>query len=238
MSPNIMVIVPARGGSKRLPGKNLLEIGGKSLFVRIDDVVSQANLGAQIFLTTDDRSMAAAGERLGWVVPFLRPDELATDNATTTDAILHLLDWHLAQAKKDPQIVMVLQPTSPYRRAESLINAVERLRIDPSIDSVVGMCAIHRPIHGVFVIDEESTAVSVAEGDSRSPFYVSNGALFAIRTTAFRREKSLYAGRMVPLVMDQKQSQDIDTEDDLKFVNALLDTDIKPRACRAEPTKN
>ena len=222
-----IVIVPARGGSKRLPGKNRLEIGGKSMFARIDDVVSAAQLDVPIYLTTDNPDLAADGESLGWNIPFLRPSELATDIANTTDAILHLLDWRLANGAMDPEVIIVLQPTSPFRTASTLTSAVTFLREDQSVNSVVGMQTVDRPLHGVFVIGSDFIAEPAIKNDSRTPFYIANGALFATRTAAFRQERSLYADRILPLVMDQKQSVDIDTLDDLKLAEAIQDVDIQ-----------
>ena len=225
-----IVIVPARGGSKRLPGKNRLEIGGKSLFARINDVVSAAQLDVPIYLTTDHPDLAADGESLGWKIPFLRPSELASDVASTTDAILHLLDWRVANGATDPEVIIVLQPTSPFRMASTLTSAVTFLKDDQSINSVVGMQAVDRPLHGVFVIGKDSIAEPVIKNDYRAPFYIANGALFATRAAAFRQERSLYADRILPLVMDQKQSVDIDTPDDLKLAEAIHDVDIQSYA--------
>ncbi len=224
--------MPARGGSKRLPGKNRLEIGGKSMFARIDDVVSAAQLNTPIYLTTDHPDLAADGEALGWNIPFLRPSELATDVASTTDAILHLLDWRVANGATDPEVIIILQPTSPFRTASTLASAVKFLKDDKSINSVVGMQAVDRPLHGIFVAGSDSMAEPVIANDSRAPFYIANGALFATRTAAFRRERTLYADRILPLVMDQKQSVDIDTPDDLKFAEAIQDVDIQSYAAQ------
>ena len=234
MYPKEIVIVPARGGSKRLPGKNRIQIGGKSMFARIDEVVSAAQLDAPIYLTTDHPDLAAEGESLGWNIPFRRPPELASDAASTNDAILHLLDWRVANGATDPEIIIVLQPTSPFRTASALASAATLLKEDQSINSVVGMQAVDRPLHGVFVIGSDSIAQSVIKNDYRAPFYIANGALFATRTAAFRRECSLYADRILPLVMDQKQSVDIDTVDDLKLAEAIQDVDMRTFAAQVE----
>jgi CMP-N-acetylneuraminic acid synthetase len=134
MSYELLIIVPARGGSKRLPGKNLMPLGGETLLSRVNIAVRELNLAATVMLTTDDTMIAAEGKRLGWLVPFMRPDELATDAATTNDAIVHLLDWRNKNGQMDPELIMVLQPTSPFRRGSALAQA-ELIRKRDDVDS-------------------------------------------------------------------------------------------------------
>ena len=87
------------------------------------------SLDAPVLLTTDDESIAVEGRNLGWTVPFIRPPELSGDEATSVDAVLHLLDWRIAQGKSDPRMVMLLQTTSPLRGGESLAAAVALMEI-------------------------------------------------------------------------------------------------------------
>ena len=139
MLSDLMIIVPARGGSKRVPGKNLKQLGGLSLLARVDASVSDSRLKAEVVLTTDDSAIAAEGARLGWSVPFMRPGALATDAASTNSAILHLLNWRNANGESDPKYIMVLQPTSPFRSGLSLARAMALMTERDDVDSVVGM---------------------------------------------------------------------------------------------------
>jgi CMP-N,N'-diacetyllegionaminic acid synthase len=216
----LLIMVPARGGSKRLPGKNLRTIGGRSLLAHTAEAVSQSGLKEPIVLTTDDAAIADEGKRLGWIVPFMRPAELAMDHVLTIDVVLHLLDWH-QKNHGDPAMVMVLQPTSPLRSGKVLAEAVVRMRSDPTIDAIVGMRAVHQPVAGIFALDQSGAAQSIRPDDHRRPCYLPNGALYLTRTAALRRDRSLYAGRVVPHVMDDVQSVDIDTEMDLRIAELL-----------------
>ena len=237
MSLDLIIIVPARGGSKRLPGKNLMRLGGQSLLARVEASVRDSALDAEIFLTTDDSAIAAEGSRLGWSVPFMRPDELATDEASTNSAILHLLDWRKESGKADPEHIMVLQPTSPFRSGASLARAMTLIKERDDIDSVVGMKRIDRPALGLFLVDEEGIAKSICPNDEQTPVYISNGALFLTKTRQFRKNLSLYAGRLGALMMDDLQSIDIDTQEDFAMASALVNAEIEPKAELAAPSR-
>ena len=237
MPKELMIVVPARGGSKRLPGKNLKLLGGQSLLARVASSVKESGLEADVVLTTDDDAIAAEGRRLGWSVPFIRPDELATDVASTNSAILHLLDWHNANGETDPEYIMVLQPTSPFRSGSSLARAVALMGERGDIDSVVGMKRIDRPALGLFLVDGDGLAESICPDDAQTPVYISNGALFLTKTALFRRELSLYAGRVASLVMDDLHPVDIDTPEDFVIASALLNVEIEPIAELAPPSR-
>jgi CMP-N,N'-diacetyllegionaminic acid synthase len=230
----LLIMVPARGGSKRLPGKNLRKIAGRSLLEHTAEAVAQSGLSAPVMLTTDDTAIADEGRRLGWIVPFMRPAELAMDHVPTIDVVLHLLDWH-QKNYGDPTMVMVLQPTSPLRSGKVLAEAVARMRNDATIDSIIGMRAVHLPAAAIFTLDQSGAAQSIRPDDHRRPCYLPNGALYLTRATALRRERSLYAGRIVPQVMDDMQSVDIDTEIDLRIAEALYDAGLGAGAQQAEP---
>ena len=110
-----LIVVPARGGSKRWPGKNLKALDGRSLISRVAEAIMEAGLKARSILTTDDAMIAAEGRRVGLEVPFLRPAAISADTSTTVDVVLHALDWYKKTNGVDPRNVVVLQPTSPLR---------------------------------------------------------------------------------------------------------------------------
>ncbi len=233
-APSLLIVVPARGGSKRLPGKNIKLLAGKSLLAYTADAITASGLKVPVILTTDDDAIAAEGERLGWIVPFRRPPELASDNATTTEAVLHTLDWYKNTHGHDMDAVMVLQPTSPFRGGACLVAAVELLRTRPEVDSVIAMTALHLPPARLYFADEDGLGSQLAI-DARRPVYVPNGALYLTRSTALRQQNTLYAGRILPLPVDKRRAIDIDTEKDWHLAEALLKAGLPPETSDFTP---
>ncbi len=216
-----LIIVPARGGSKRLPGKNLKRLGDRSLLAHTADAIKRSGLVAPVLLTTEDDAIAAEGKRLGWQVPFRRPAELADDRATTVAAALHTLDWYQSEYGADPDTTMLLQPTSPFRGGACLAAAVALLAERADIDSVIAMTESHIPAARLYVAGPEAVATALSD-DRRAPVYLPNGALYLCRTSALRRDRTLYAGAIYPLVLEGARSIDIDTPADWAVAEAVL----------------
>lgn len=218
---SLLILVPARGGSKRLVNKNVRPLAGCSLIARTADAIAESGLDAPVLLTTDDDAIAAEGERAGMLVPFRRPAELADDTAPTIDAVLHGLDWFRDEHGNEPDAVMVLQPTSPLRGGAILRAAVARLAARPDIDSVVAMTAVGLPANRMYFANAKGCAEEISD-DRRYPIYMPNGALYLARTDRVRAELTLYAGTVLPLVLDPARAIDIDTEEDWRLAEALL----------------
>jgi CMP-N,N'-diacetyllegionaminic acid synthase len=228
LSPSLLIIVPARGGSRRLPGKNRKMLAGKSLLARTADVINEASLGAPVLLTTDDEQTAADGKKFGWMVPFLRPGELATDESPTIDAVIHALDWYRDQGRgADPASIMVLQPTSALRGARCLTVAYELLRTRADVDSIVAMTAIDLPVNHMYLCGKDGLASPVLN-DNRKPVYVPNGALYLARTSAVRGARSLYTSKLLPIVIDKLRAIDIDTDIDWRLAEAAFAAGLPP----------
>lgn len=217
----LLIIVPARGDSKRLPGKNIKLLAGKSLLAYTAESITQAALDAPVILSTDDDDIAAEGERLNWLVPFRRPAELAHDTAPTIDAVIHALDWFRDQNGSDPEAVMVLQATSPLRGNSCLIEAVEALKSREDVDSVISMTPVHVSPRQLYFTDAKGIGIPVSE-DNRQPVYAPNGALYLTRCDKLREENSLYAGNILLLKISSEQAIDIDTQADFRFAEATL----------------
>jgi CMP-N-acetylneuraminic acid synthetase len=231
----LLIIVPARGGSKRLPQKNLRPLAGKSLLAHTAEAIAGAGLGAPVLLSTDDDAIAAEGRRLDWLVPFRRPAELATDAAPTVAAVLHALDWFRAEKGSDPGAVMILQPTSPFRGAACLNAALAALARRPDIDSVIAMTALHLPPARIFAAEADGTARPLGADDGRKPLYAPNGAVYLVRTHALRREGTVYAGAILPLVLEGARTIDVDTAEDWRLAEAALAAGLPPEPKAFDP---
>ncbi len=220
---SLLVVVPARGGSKRLPGKNLRTLGGRNLLRRADDALVEAGLDdAPRLLSTDSEEIAAAGREIGWLVPFLRPAALAEDDTPTLPVILHALDRYAESAGAEPELVLVLQVTSPFRRGASLRRGLDMLAENGEADAVIGARELHlRPRH-VFERDRAGYLRPLREDPDGSPALVPNGAFYLVRTAALRREATLIPRRTLACVMDAVESVDIDTPLDWRLAEAIL----------------
>lgn len=215
-----LVVIPARGGSKRLPGKNLKSLGGRSLLERIEDALKVAGIGGPRLLTTDDESIAAAGRQLGWLVPFLRPKELATDDTPTVPVVLHAIDWFRRERGTDPALIMVLQATSPFRNAAILRQGLDLMAERRDADAVVAVRDLRRSPRHVFGVAQDGHLKPLG-GNDPGTLFTPNGEMYLVNTRALRRHKTLFPPRTLPVVADALSSVDIDTELDWRMAEAL-----------------
>lgn len=218
---NTLVVVPARGGSKRLPGKNLRTLGGRSLLARTADAIHAAGISAPCYLSTDDERIAETGRALGWLVPSLRPAALARDDTPTVPVIRHAVDWYRGARGGDPDNIMVLQVTSPFRSGETIRRGLALLTERKDTQAVVAMSRIDRAPCHLFALDSDHHAVSWTEGDSPKPLYTPNGALYLVRTAAFRATDSLFPPRTAVLITDPIEAIDVDDEADWRLAEAV-----------------
>jgi CMP-N,N'-diacetyllegionaminic acid synthase len=220
-----LIVVPARGGSKRLPGKNLRPLGGRTLLAWTQRAIAAAAIDAPVLLTTDDDAIAAEGERLGWQVPFRRPAAISDDAAPTAAALLHALDWRRGAGFADPDIVVLLQVTSPFRKGASVGRGFAELAADPAADACVGVRRLPLGSAWLFGTDARGHLARFATGGGApAEVFAPNGAFFAVRTAAFRAGTTFYPPATRPLVMDEIESIDIDTGDDWELASAVAET--------------
>jgi CMP-N,N'-diacetyllegionaminic acid synthase len=228
-APRLLILVPARGGSKGLPRKNVRILGGKPLLAWTADVIRHANLpGAVAVLSTDDDEIAEAGRRAGLLVPFRRPTEHATDEAKAEAVALHALDWFAgAHHGQQPEAVMLLQPTSPFRPSQALAAADGLLSADARLEAVVGVKSIPRTLATLFRMDANGdlSPLSAEPAQSRRQevvsLYTPNGAMYLVRTAVLRAGGGFFPSRSRALVMDALASLDIDDETDWRLAEAV-----------------
>ena len=218
---DVLVVIPARGGSKRLPGKNLRALGGRSLLARTADALRAAGISAPCYLSPDDERIAEAGRALGWLVPSLRPAELARDDTPTVPVVRHVVDWYRQARGGDPDTLMVLQVTSPFREGDTIRRGLALLAKQTDTQAVVAMSRIDRAPRHLFALDSEHHAVPLAESESPRPLYTPNGALYLVRTAAFRATGSLFPPRTAALITDPIEAIDVDDEADWRLAEAV-----------------
>ena len=225
---DLMILVTARGGSRRLPGKNLRPLAGRSLLAWTAGAVHADLPDVEVVLSTDAEDIAEEGRRLGWTVPFMRPDELASDDASSLDVALHALDCHAAADGRSPQLLLLLQPTSPFRPRGMLRQAFSMMSSPDAPNAViavkrlsVGMANIYRA--------EEGRLMPVSGGThSNKACYVPSGALYMIRTDALRHHRSFVPPSTGFIPHGGLSTLDIDDFDDWSLAEVVAENFVEP----------
>lgn len=223
----ILALIPARGGSKRLPGKNIRLLGGKPLIVWSIDVVVGIPEICDILVSTDDPAIAAVCKDAGALVPWLRPAELATDTASSVDVALHALDWY--EAKKGAvDGLLLLQPTSPFRTHETVRRGIELFGIK-GLQSVLGVSPTHAhpmwtlKMEGDYLIPFVSDHGLGTRSQDLPAAYVVNGSFYLSTPAELRASQSFIGVKAIPLLIESPQEAlDIDTDWDWVMAQAIL----------------
>jgi CMP-N-acetylneuraminic acid synthetase len=220
----VLGIIPARGGSKGIPGKNLVSVGGRPLIAHTFDAVRRSRKLTGVVLSTDSEQIAALGRAEGIDVPFLRPSHLAADDTPMLDVLNHAV----VAVERRPDIVVLLQPTSPLRRAEHIDAAVSLLE-ETGADSVVSVTTVpHQFTPGSLMRLDHGRLVPFAteQGATRRQdkpvLYARNGPAVLVTRTHVLESGRLYGNDTRPFVMSREDSIDVDEPFDVEIVEAVL----------------
>jgi len=223
-----LAVIPARGGSKGIPGKNLALAGGRPLLAWTLDAARNSQCVDRTMVSTDDPAIAAAARDLGGEAPFLRPAEISGDNASPMLAIDHALAWLEREEDWSPDYVMLLQPTSPLRLAEDIDNAC-RLAVEKDADAVVSVGeAVPHPYLTRTIDPDGKLAdfLTLPEGYPRRQefpdVYALNGAIYLAKREILVSRGTFYTNRTYAYVMPVARSLDIDTPWELHLADLLL----------------
>lgn len=225
----VVAIVPARAGSKGIPGKNVKGLCGKPLLAYTAEVIRATRIFDRKLMSTDDTEIAALGRSLGLEAPFLRPSELARDDTSMQPVIEHALAW-LESDGYEVDIVVLLQPTQPLRRAEDVVKAVKRLEQE-ACDSVVSIVPLPQQLCPDYVmrIDEEGHLVhflpegaQVTRRQDVRRAYVRDGTVYAFRAATLRDHGSIYGAVCMPLLIDPSNSINLDSEEEWREAERRL----------------
>ena len=223
----ILSLITARGGSKRLPGKNIKLLGGKPLIVWSIDIVKNIADICDILVTTDDVSIADVALNAGALVPWLRPADLSNDTASSVDVVLHALNWYERKHGKVDGLLL-LQPTSPFRTRETVLRGITIFR-EYQGQPVIGVSPAESHPMWCFSVSDQEMQPFIAGGglhlrsQDLPTAYVVNGAFYLIAPDMLRATHSFYGKGMMPLIIGTaKESIDIDTEWDWKMAEAAL----------------
>lgn len=224
-----MIVIPARGGSKGIPRKNIKPLHGRPLIHYSIDVARALAPDSHIILSTDDDEIRRVAEETGLPVPYRRPEALATDTAGSREVILDAMDWADRNGIEYDKVVL-LQPTSPLRTADDVRRCVEKYT--PDLDMVVTVTpAACNPYYDCFETRPDGTLhVSKGEGlytrrQDAPKAWQFNGAVYVINPESIRRMPLGEFPRRVPVEMPRSRSVDLDTPLDWMLVEKLMEDD-------------
>jgi len=223
-----LAIIPARGGSKSIPNKNITLVGGKPLLEWTISAARAAQSIDRVIVSTDSPDIAGVARACGAEVPFLRPPELAQDDTPGIVPILHAAQWLKEHQSYEPDYVMCLQPTSPFRTLED-IEAVLKMAWDRQAESVISVTLADQHPQWMKTISEDGTlhdyatdASLVTRRQDLPAVYALNGAIYLIRFDLLLQNQSLYTERSLAYIMPPERSLDIDTPWDLYLADLVL----------------
>jgi CMP-N,N'-diacetyllegionaminic acid synthase len=225
---SILAVVPARGGSKGIPLKNLREVGGRSLIARVGDVIRAIPEIDRAVVSTDHAGIARAAEKAGIAVPFFRPEEISGDYVGDVDVLTHALAATEAIDGRRYDIVVMLQPTSPLRTPDEVVAAI-RLLIDGGWDSVWTVSPTDSKSHPLkqLVVSDAAldfyhrSGAAVIARQQMSPVYHRNGVAYAMTRGCLVKQGTIKGARTAALLLERSHVS-IDTEQDIAFIEFLL----------------
>jgi CMP-N,N'-diacetyllegionaminic acid synthase len=221
---SVLAVIPARGGSKGLPGKNILKLKDKPLLAWTIEAAKESKYLDHVIVSTDNDDISKAAKDYGCDVPFLRPHELATDEASIYDVLVHALD----QLKDSYDVLVLLQPTSPLRTFKD-IDACLQILSDSNAPSCVSVCETSKSPNWMYWLDKENHLTPILQGgDTTSrrqdlaPAYVVNGAVYAANVSWFKEHMTFTDKKTQAYAMPRERSVDIDSEWDMAITQAAL----------------
>ena len=224
-----IAIIPARSGSKGLPDKNIRLVNGKPLLAYTIEAALESGCFDTVHVSTDSERYAEIAREFGADVPFLRSAELATDTASTWDAVREVLARYAELGRKF-DTMMLMQPTTPLRTGEDVKAAYALLR-EKQAKSVIAVCEVdHSPLWCDTIPDSGSMKgfgrkdLAWVNRQDLRPYYRVNGAIYLLSVDGISSppDDDIYEDNCYALFMDRKKSVDIDSEDDLALVEFLL----------------
>ena len=226
----ILVLIPARSGSKRLPGKNSRLLGGKPLINWTIELANNLSNECDVIVSTDDPSIASLALKAGAKVPWLRPSELSSDEAKSIDVALHALDWYESNVGPVDGLLL-LQPTSPFRSLENTEQAIKLFKLFEG-RSVIGVTLAKnsRAVFPKLIESNEFLKLGIKDdliqnqgSFQENTFYVPNGLIYLVSPLTLRSGRSFFYGEIVPLhPISSIEQLDIDTAEDWELAETLL----------------
>jgi len=224
-----LYLIPARGGSKGIPRKNIKPLGNKPLIAYSIETACQVASAEDICVSTDDREIISIAEKMGLKVPFVRPSHLAQDNTPTREVILHAIEYY-AQQGKEYDTVVLLQPTSPFRHKTHIQQAIALFH--PDMDMVVSVKETKANPYYILYEEDENGFLKKSKNGQFSrrqdcpKVYEFNGSIYVINVQSLKQYPLHEFRRIKKYVMEKEYSVDLDDEMDWAFAEFLIEKKI------------
>ena len=230
----VLALIPARGGSKSIPRKNIRPFAGQPLIAYSIAAGLAAKTVTRVVVSTDDEGIAAISRRYGAETPFLRPEDFSQDNTPDLPVFQHALHWLRENESYQPEIIVQLRPTSPLRRVRHIDQAVQRLLDHPEADAVRTVCVPFQNPFKMWQIASNSFMTPLVKIEHPEPYnlprqslpevYWQTGYVDAAWSKTILVENSMTGERILPLEIDASEWVDIDSPDDWRRAERLLDS--------------
>lgn len=233
--PRVLGVIPARGGSKRLPRKNIRILCGHPLIAYTIKAAQQAHSLTDYLVSSEDEEIIKIAQSYGAPTPFKRPDALAGDEVRNIEIVRHALSFMEKKEGRAYDIVVLLQPTCPIRDPQHIDNSI-RLLWASALETAVSVKGPFKKRDPILKKIKDGVLEAYcyhSESQSADAFYLYNASIYAAKRDYFVRENKLISSKQVPIVMDQAHSVDIDTEADFiiaeAFLKYLLKSDLQQK---------
>lgn len=230
---DVIAIIPARGGSKRIPGKNIKLLNGKPLIAYSIELALSCSAISRVIVSTDHQDIAKIAKEYNAEVPFMRPSKFAGDKVGDLPVFQHALEFLMEKESFVPNVILNLRPTAPLRSNQDILNVINKFQENDTFDavrSVTKVEGVHHP-YWMFQEDEEGLSMPVVPGISLKKYYQSqllppvyrlNGVVDGFKSTNILNKNSLYGNRIGLAEIPESRSHDIDTLSDFHYAEYLM----------------
>lgn len=234
---NILALIPARGGSKGIPGKNIMEIAGKPLIAySILQAIKSKHID-RIIVSTDDKEIANISKKWGAEVPFLRPPEFAQDMSPDIEVFRHTLRWLEKEENYNPQLIVHLRPTGPVRKIELIDMAIEKIMQHPEADALRSVSLSLQTPYKMWEIEENEMMKPLLKIEhildcqslprqALPTVYWQNGYVDIIRPRSILEYHSMWGRKVLPFVIEE-QMLELDYPENIPAIEKALETKVK-----------
>jgi pseudaminic acid cytidylyltransferase len=217
---NVLAVIPARGGSKRIPRKNIKNFLGRPIMGYSIDAAKKSGVFEEVMVSTEDKEIAKIAEKLGASVPFMRSEKTAGSKASLADVLLEVLDEYEKRGKKFEYVCFILS-TAPFVTAKRIKEGFELLKKTKS-DEVIPVVQFSFPIQRAFkVLDNRVKMIwpknMFKHSQDLMPTYHDSGQYYWLKIESFKKQKKFFLAKATPLILPESEVQDIDTDEDWKI---------------------